>query len=109
VVRGRALAHHAPESASGGGSGLDPADLLTIQQVADRLAVGRTWVRRRLESGDLTGIRQHPSAPTMVSARQLAEYLERFPGILPSGERPPSRKPEGSEQAPAARARKGAA
>lgn len=86
MVRGSAPAHHEPKNANAGGSGRtahDPADLLTVQQVADRLSVGRTWVRRRLESGELTGIRQHHAAPLMVSGRQLAAYLERFPGIVP--------------------------
>lgn len=121
MVRKRGLAHHERDRASVGGSGRDTehvtpplappsepgssaltGDLLTIQQVADRLGVGRTWVRRRIEAGDLPTEKAHPQAPRLVPARALAAYLERFPGILPP--EPPEAPP-----APAASARKGAA
>ncbi len=113
VVRKRALTHHDQKTAKGLGSGRttehDFEDLLTVQQVADRLTVGRMWVRKRLASGDLTGVRVAHQAPLLISARELEAYLARFPGITPEPPRPASRKPEYSEQAPARRSRKGAA
>lgn len=122
VVRKRGVTHHAEKTASpsgsgrkrapdvtpalgvtaGPGNGALTADLLTVQQVADRLAVGRTWVRRRLEAGELTGIRLAPQAPLMVDRRELDAYLARFPGLVLK------EHPE-APVAPVARSRKGAA
>lgn len=102
MVRRTRSAHHAPRSASIGGSAPGTEDLLTIQQVADRLQVGRTWVRRRIAAGDLTAERAHPQAPALIPAAALADYLRRFPGIVPT-------EPPAPPAAAPARARKGAA
>ncbi len=126
MVRKRGVTHHGQKTASGPGSGrsteqtkfvrsapndrhplgvtarpgnAELTDLLTVKQVSERLSVGRTWVRRRLESGDLTGVRLGPQAPLLISARELEAYLARFPGITPSE----------SPKVVAQRARKGAA
>jgi excisionase family DNA binding protein len=90
MVRGGRSTHHESECASAGCSGRTTehgsaplaGEMLTIQQVADRLAVGRTWVRRRIESGDLPAVKAHPQAPRLVPAAALADYLARFPGIV---------------------------
>ncbi len=90
MVRKRALTHHGEKTASGPGSGriteqpgeAPPADLLTVQQVADRLAVGRTWVRRRLEAGDFIGVRLGPQGPLLIAQADLDAYLARFPGLV---------------------------
>lgn len=109
MVRSNASTHHAGRSASVGGSGRSteqPADeALTIQQVADRLQVGRTWVRRRIEAGDLATVQPHPTAPRLILVRDLEAYLLRFPGIEPPA-------PPAAAAAPVvapARSRKGAA
>lgn len=109
MVRSADSAHHAGRTAYVGGSPQtteQPAgEMFTVQQVADRLSVGRTWVRRRIEAGDLPVVKTHPTAPALVPAAALAAYLERFPGILPAEAPAPAEAPV---VAPA-RARKGAA
>lgn len=73
-----------------------------MKQVAAQLAVGATWVRRRIESGDLPAVKTHPQAPALIPASALAAYLERFPGIVPP-------EPPAAPVVAPARARKGAA
>lgn len=113
MVRRNGATHQGARSASAGGSGRpphDPADLLTVKQVGERLQVGRMWVRRRLESGELTGIRLAPQSPLMISSSELNAYLKRFPGIVPTA--PQEATADGPVEAPAptaARASKGAA
>lgn len=124
MVRRTASAHHDSGSAYAGGSGRNPehvtpplgapteppnggvtGDLLTIQQVADRLAVGRTWVARRVRSGELPSEKAHPQAPALIPASALDAYLARFPGVVPPE---PAGSDEGN-QAPDSPSRKGAA
>lgn len=113
LVRREPSTHHESEHAYAGGLGRHaafsteraPEDLLTLQQVADRLAVGRTWVRRRVESGDFRAVRQHPTAPALIPASDVEAYLQRFPGLVPTEAPAPPAEPV----APASRGRKGAA
>jgi len=123
MVHGTPLAHHEIRNAKGLGSGriteqpdrsplagsAGPGngsltgELLTVKQVAARLSVGPTWVRRRIETGELPAVKTHPSAPRLIPARALDDYLARFPGVAPP--EPPEPRP-----APAtAKSRKGAA
>lgn len=106
MVRKRGLTHHDPGTAYVAGSGRTAGELLTVQQVADRLAVGRTWVRRRIESGDLPTVKAHRQAPQLIPAQALADYLARFPGIEPPA---PPAPPAAAPTVAPARSRKGAA
>ena len=109
MVRKRGLAHQAGKTAYIPGSGRTPEELLTVKQVSERLSVGRMWVRRRIESGELPTVKAHPTAPALIPRLALEDYLRRFPGIVPTAQPEPagpaSRKPTDSER----RARKGAA
>ena len=102
MVRGKDLAHHAGKNAYAGGSGRSAEGLLTAREVARRLNMSVGWVYRRIDSGDLQGVKVAPGGPLLVTPEALADYLERFPGVAPPAPLEPPAKP-------AARARKGAA
>jgi excisionase family DNA binding protein len=57
--------------------------LLTVVQVAERLNVSRSTVRRRIELGEIPAVRlgRGPHAPVRVDADELAAWVY--------GERPP--------------------
>lgn len=105
MVRRKRATHHETETAKAFGSGRTEPALLTVRQVARHLSMSVGWVYRRIEKGDLEGVRPSPDAPLMVTREALADYLRRFPGLDPPVGPP---VPVEAPAAPA-RARKGAA
>ena len=94
------------------GSGRTPEGLLTVRDVARRLSMSVGWVYRRIDKGDLQGVRRAPDGPLLVTAEALADYLTRFPGIeapaTPAAAVPKAGPLVGTQKIPSA-SRKGAA
>ena len=68
--------------------------LLTIREVAERLNVSRSTVRRRVDMGELPAVKlgSGPQAPVRVDLDELDAWLYAFPP-RPEGEAVSSRRP----------------
>ena len=48
--------------------------LLTVREVAERLAVSRTWVLRRIKAGDMPAYRLGGSGPIRLSWDEVRQW-----------------------------------
>ena len=60
-------------------SPLEPADFLTVNQVAAVLHLSHQSVRRRIRAGELDVVRvgSGPKAPIRIASGDLLDYLQR--------------------------------
>ena len=73
-----------PQAQQGGGGGGSPGDLLSVTEVCQELGMGKSWVYKRVRSGEIPSVKLGHNIK--VKREDLESYLERQRNLPPAAQ-----------------------
>ncbi len=74
----------AQQGGGGGGGGGSPGDLLSVTEVCQELGMGKSWVYKRIRSGEIPSVKLGHNIK--VKREDLQSYLERQRNLPPAAQ-----------------------